>query len=161
MTNADVMHPPLEHVLEDALEGQGTDQLWARSEQIKDEVRELTNERSRIEQVLWARARDTRPEVQTSGTAVLAGEATLLTVGADRTWEYHEAALQELGAAEDPQGRPLLTPVEYSKLVTWIPKVDGVFYNTLLKRGGFVKEALERCRTLKSARPTFTAKARR
>lgn len=161
MTNADVAHPPLEHVVEDALEGMETDQLWARLEAIKGEVRELMSERARIEQVMWSRAKEARPEVETAGTAVLAGETTQVTVGATRTWDYHEKPLQALGYAEDPQGRRLLTDVEYGKLVTWVPKVDGVYYNTLLKRGGFVKEALERCRTLKSAAPTFTGKERR
>lgn len=154
-------HPPLEHVLEDLSESLTVDQLWAKVEGIKAQVRELTIERGHLEQILWRRAKEARPEVQEAGSAVLAGETTELTVGASRTWEFYEKPLQELGEAKDGQGQPLLTAAEYSELVTWIPKVDGVYFNTLLRRGGFVAEALKRCRSLKSASPTFTAKARR
>lgn len=56
--------------------------------------------------------------------------------------------------------RPILTEEEYGELVTWIPKVDGRAFNSLIRRGGLVERVLLACRSLKSARPTFVVKAR-
>lgn len=177
-------HPPLLHVLEDLNIAEATnDSLADFRGRISTEVTQLTEYRGRIDQELWTRAKEARPEVETTGTAELVGEQASIKVGADRTWEWDEAgflALQGMcvcghvrpihgatGSGDHSfllactlQGcdclyyKPLLTLEEYSKLVTWVAKVDGREYNSLQRRGGIWARVLAPLRTLKSARPT-------
>ena len=155
--------PTTEAVAEDvgaALQGMSIDGLNQIRDELAAEIKDLQARKGAIEQELWRRAKEARPEVELRGTASLAGEFVEVVVGADRTWEWNEKELLALQLAKDPSDRPLLTEVEYGRLVSWVAKVDGRYYNTLLRRGGFVAEALERCRTLKSARPTIESKVR-
>lgn len=91
--------PDPAHVDEDAgnwLHNASVDELALNLEQIGADIRRLTQYRDRINQELWRRAQEARPEVETSGTAVLAGDRVSMTVGADREWTYNEPALMSL-----------------------------------------------------------------
>lgn len=132
------------------------DQLVDYKKYLEVEIRTYQGKKTATEQELWRRAQEARPEVATAGTAVLAGDHIAVTVGADRSWNWNERALQLLG-----QDEKLLTAAEYSRLVTWTAKVDGSFFNTLLRRGGDLATRLLACRTLRSSRPTFEVRARR
>lgn len=155
--------PSTEHVAEDIgilIRDASIDYLVAWRENLDRDIKDLQRQKGALEMELDLRARAARPEALESGTAQLVGETTLVSVGYSREWAWDQAELLALQGAKDGQGQPLLTDAEYSRLVSWEPKVDGRFFNTLRNRGGFLKEALDRCRSLKSARPTFDVKER-
>ena len=131
------------------------DWLVTRRDELASEIRLLQNEKGAIEQELWRRAKEAVPMVEERGTAVLAGEAVMVTVGADRKYEYDEAALRLLGESA------ALTLAEYSRLVHYEPVVDGREFNSLSRRGGALQAMIEACRHIKSARATFETRSRK
>lgn len=162
MTTDANTRPSAAEVAEDAGYGRWTlERIADRRNDIDREVNALRTEKGMLDQELVRRAKEARPDFnEEGGTAQIAGSSMTMTVGYDRDWEWNEGEIKKLQLAKDAQGVPLLTELEFSKLATWELKVSGRVYNELLKRGGFIREALLRCRSLKNARPTFTAKAR-
>lgn len=174
----------LRDIIEDVgLQNADPDLLVARLEELKREGRALADERGDISDEMSRRAQAARPSVLEAGTAVVVGASTETTVGFEREYAWNapnlvalaktcgrcehihaaSGAYSELCAVDDCTCRhfeAVINELEHGRLVSYVMKVDGVFYNTLRRRGGLLERLLLECRTLTSAVPKLTTKER-
>lgn len=156
--------PLPEHVAEDA----GTyelpfdfdtftlEELWERREEADAELRVIRDCKSAIDMELMRRFRKEHPGLEDgeAGSQHIVGENIDVTLTWYRDYEVDEAECVAFASCD------LLTPSEFSKLVTYYPKVNGTVFNALMKRGGELAERLNRLRKLKGASPRFEARER-
>jgi hypothetical protein len=136
----------------------GLDALWRLRAEAQHEIDTARDYKTAIDAELSRRFREAHPDydAESGGTVELAGERVVLKLGYSRTYEYDDKALLQLVADE------LITQSEFDELVTaWQAKVDGRFFNSLLRRGEALKDRLLGTRKVKGTpSPQFEAKER-
>lgn len=135
-----------------------SDALWKLRESYADEIRGLSQDKGAIEQELHRRIREAHPDFteESKGTVQIAGERYFFKLGWDRDYiDPADDVVQRVQASD------LLTQAETEELIDWKPKVNGVAWNKLIKKGGEIAALIAPLRPVRQVRPKLEALERK